>query len=151
MTFSPFRALSRSHFHVTLSVLNLPNYLARTPFQGPEGFSVMFAIFTFKTQDFMILNLCCKWTLRSWSVTWYKNARLEIKERTGTITIINAVTSLFVLFPYILKGVVLYHVTDQLQRVHLANLVRRTFSKKVMGTRLPIWLVLFVFSLRPSY
>ena len=114
-------------FNVTMSVLNLPNYLAGTPFQARKVFSGL-----------QFLHLRPK-------ILWYyfaagqlpgaktpgrrsRNALGLNKHRHRLITIINALISLFVL-PTVFRSV-LYQVNDQLQRAYLANLVPMALSKK---------------------
>ena len=68
-------------FNVTLSVLNLPNYLATRPFQARK----VFLLFIFPCLQFLHLRPKILWYyFAAGQFTWCKNARPEIKERTGT-------------------------------------------------------------------
>lgn len=140
-------------FNVTMSVLNLPNYLAGTPFQARKVFSGL-----------QFLHLRPK-------ILWYYFAagqlpgaktpgRISRKERTRNalglnkhrhrlITIANAVLSLFVLSHCISKCFV--PGDWPAAKGSLGKPRSHGFFEKALGTRLPIWLVSFEFSLRPSY
>lgn len=133
-------------FNVTMSVLNLPNYLAGTPFQARKVFS-----------DLQFLHLRPK-------ILWYyfaagqlsgaktpgrtsRNALGLNKHRHRLITIINALS------------VCLAHCISkcfvrsewQATKGLLGQPRSHGFVEKALGTRLPIWLVSFVFSLWRSY
>ena len=75
-----------------------------------------------------------QWALCGLSFSWYKNYPAEEQEThwgktKKDITILNDVTSLFVLFVLVSSKAILYHVNDQLQRRIQTEL--KTITRKI--------------------